>query len=99
MEEKSVVLQIVDDLLDLSRKSFNDKLLKHKDQGYKRIGIDLSDKPYLNSESIGVLAYNYVVLHDMGVEIFFVNPAAKVIQVLQSTGLDRVIKIEYTKPE
>ncbi len=99
MGEKTAIFQFVDDILDLSRKSFSDKLLQLRDQGHNRIGIDLSDKPYLNSESIGVLAYNYVVLHDLGVEIFFMNPAPKVIQILRSTGLDRVIKIEYTKPK
>ncbi len=98
MGGQSTVIKIVDEILDLSRKSFNDKLLNLKEQGYARIGVDLSEKPYLNSESVGVLAYNYIVLHDMGVEIFFVNPSRDVVRILESTGLNRVIRIEFTKP-
>ncbi len=94
MKKEQIIITPGEDTLEISRSSFNESISKYKD--YKRIGINLSKTPYLNSESIGVIAYNYVVMHDLGTEIYLINPSAKTLKVLQDTGLHRVIKIEYT---
>lgn len=94
MAKETKTLKLDDEILSLPRKSLNDRLLGMRDEGVERIGIDLSEKPYLNSEAIGMLAYNYVVLHDFGTELFLLNPSARVLKTLESTGLNRVIKIE-----
>lgn len=99
MEDKNKPIIMADEVLKLSRKSFYNKLLKVRAENSKRIGIDLSKSPYLNSEAIGILAYNYVVLHDLGTELYFIDPSPNVLKILRDTGLSKVIKIEYSPVE
>jgi anti-anti-sigma factor len=96
MEKTCKIIKLETDMLQLSRKGLEDRLQMIKNEGFERIGIDLKEQPSLNSMAIGILAYNYVVLHDLGAELFLVNPSMRVMKVLESTGLVRVIKIEYT---
>lgn len=95
MDDKTKIIQIGDEVLDMSRKTFSDRLMEIKKQGFTRIGLDLSKRPFLNSEAIGVIAYNYIVLHDMGTELFILNPSTAIKDILESTALEKVIRVEF----
>lgn len=94
MEKTSKIIKLDADMLSISRKVLEDKLRGILEEGYHRIGVDLKDQPSINSEAVGLLAYNYVVLHDLGAELFLVNPSIRVMNILESTGLVKVIKVE-----
>jgi anti-anti-sigma factor len=94
-ESNSRTIKIGADVLVRSRKELAESLKKIKEEGVKRVGIDLSDIPVMDSEAIGMIAYNYVILHDFGGELFIVNPSERVEKVLESTGLSKIIKIEH----
>lgn len=55
--------------------------------------IDLSELDYISSAGIGVLLKTYKRLHDGGGGLALVNLPARILNVFQYAGLDRILDI------
>jgi len=97
--DRSKTISLGEDFVEMSRKDLSAKLMKIKDEGYNRIGIDMSKNSYVNSEVIGMIAYSYVVLHELGTELYIVNPLPGVKKILVETGLNKIIRVDSSDSE
>lgn len=97
MSEKTKIIPFDQNIILYSRKAIRDMLKTTADEGYTRIGIDLSSFETLDSDALGLIVYNYVIFKDLGVELFLVNPSPKVMILLDNTRLNNVLKVERIK--
>jgi anti-sigma B factor antagonist len=55
--------------------------------------MDLSELDYISSAGIGVILKTYKRLHDAGGALSLVNLPARILNVFQYAGLDRILDI------
>lgn len=72
------------------------KLLEH---GAKRVVINLTHVPWMNSAGLGVLLAGFIQLRKAGGELRFVGPQERVRGILMTTKLERMIETHDTEEE
>jgi len=59
--------------------------------------LDLSAVEFMDSSGLGLVLGRYKKLTDIGGKMKIINPARRVMQILQLAGVEKIIKIERVR--
>lgn len=97
IEDKKAVLFYVPPRLDASNSlPFKEKLTELVEKGYKNLLIDLSKTNFIDSSGLGALVGKISTCRKNGGDIKLISPTQRVVEILQITNLDKILKIYKT---
>ncbi|HSR51840.1 MAG TPA: STAS domain-containing protein [Acidobacteriota bacterium] len=67
------------------------------EEGQRRIAVDFSDVPYIDSSILGQLVHGYSILKKEGGALKLLNPSKRIVDVLNLTRLISVFEVYEDK--
>ncbi|MCX8084576.1 MAG: STAS domain-containing protein [Calditerrivibrio sp.] len=98
IEESKAALIKIPNRLDASNSMpFKDKMTELVDKGYYLLLIDLSQTNFIDSSGLGALVGKISTCRKNGGDVRLIAPTQRVVEILQITNLDKVLKIYKSK--
>lgn len=63
----------------------------------RRLVFDLDGIDFMDSSGLGLIMGRYAVIQRMGGDMILRNPSERVKKIIDLSGLDRIVHIEYEK--
>lgn len=93
-EDKKAALIKIPTRLDASNSlPFKDKMNELVDKGYVNLLVDLSQTNFIDSSGLGALVGKISTCRKNGGDVKLISPTQRVIEILQITNLDKILKI------
>lgn len=92
-DKKAAVIKIPTRLDASNSLPFKDKLNEIIDKGFKYILIDLSKTNFIDSSGLGALVGKISTCRKNNGDIRLISPTQRVVEILQITNLDKILKI------
>ena len=78
---------------------FKAEITELAEQGNKKLLIDLSDVPWMNSSGVGILISAYTSMKNAGAQVKFLNINERVKSILMVTKLLTVFESYYSRED
>ena len=92
-DKKAAVIKIPTRLDASNSQPFKDKMTELVDKGYVNLLIDLSQTNFIDSSGLGALVGKISTCRKKGGDVRLISPTQRVVEILQITNLDKVLKI------
>lgn len=78
------------------RSSIDNEIYSKKPRG---LILDMSAVNFMDSSGLGLIMGRYSVMNELGGEVIISDPNPAIERIMTLAGMERVIKIQYTKQE
>jgi len=92
-DKKAAVIKIPTRLDASNSQPFKEKMSELVDKGYVNLIIDLTQTNFIDSSGLGALVGKISTCRKNNGDIRLISPTQRVVEILQITNLDKILKI------